>query len=215
MAYCTVDEFKNSIYFIGLEDYFTTSAQISGFLDGVSSIIDNYCGRTFLTGAYQDTFMGNNSVAWFTNNMPLISIESITWQYVGGSSSLFFNGILGTSPSGIMDPSSYWFTPQGCTKTRIRFNTNYIWKINYTAGYQVAQLPGAIKEATMMLAKIMADSADAGNLAVPEGSALNRFKFDKFEEEYVAGSTATNYEPSSLPPTIAGILKKFKYSRGA
>ena len=202
MSYVSVQDFQNSVYFDGLQDYFTDNTQISGFLDDVVSIIDNYCGRSFVTGNYTDEFIGGNTGTYFTRNFPLQSLTSI--DYVELSS---------PTTTGTLILTNLTFTDKGCVKYISYFSPTKKYTMNYIAGYQTPSIPRPIKTATMMLAKHMADAIDTGNVGSPDGAALAQFKFGKFTETYVAGNKQPTGEIDNLPPAIAALLKRYRYTK--
>jgi hypothetical protein len=212
MGYISVTEFKESVYFNGLEDYWTTNDQISGFLDDVCGIIDNYCGRSFATGTYVDQFMGSNTATYFTRDMPLNSISSITYQIINPY--ITDDASDSSTASGTFSSTDYYFTDKGCIKSLRVFLPNRLYTVTYNAGYQTANIPRPIKTATMMLAKHMADAIDVGNQGWPDGGALAQFKFGKFTEVYTAGNQRLTGQLDNLPPAIAILLKRYRYSKG-
>lgn len=216
MAYITVTEFKDSVYFGGLEDFFSNNTMISGFIDDVCSIIDNYIGRNLLSSSYSETWVGKNNQTYFVRAIPLSSITSITYQTYSNPGKpvgvLYSTDSSNPASTGVLSSGQYYSTNTGMIKTNSIFANNCLWTINYTAGYEIANLPRDVKTATLMLCRIMADSIDIGNLADPNGSTLNEFQFGKFRERYAAGSTGSpNNNGSNLPITITKILDKYKY----
>ena len=117
-----------------------------------------------------------------------------------------------SNSSGSLDTGSYYSTIHGMVKSNVRFSSNCIWTITYNAGYQTANIPREIKTANMMLARLLVEAMDAGNLGNPNGGALNEFQFAKFRERYVAGTSIT-VNDSNLPPTIEKMLKRYKINR--
>lgn len=209
--YVTVNEFKNSIYYTDLEDMFTNNDQISGFLMDVSSIIDNYCGRTFSSGSYTDIFTGNNTNTRFADNFPIISFTDLTYTSVRPISAYADIDLSGNVSSGRVSSGNLVFdNNSGMIKSMQIFSPNKLYTFSYIAGYDGNNIPRAIKTATMMLAKHMAESIDSGNIGFAEGAALGQFKFGKFAETYVANTTRNTFETSNIPPTIAKMLDRFK-----
>jgi hypothetical protein len=210
MTYISVQEFKDSVYFNDLEGFFTNNEQISGFLEDVCGIIDDYCGRSFATGTYTDEFTGNNTGTYFTHTMPLISVESITYREIGPVTvSSDYEGF--ETSTGSISSGAYSVYDTGMIKSRIAFIPSKVYTVNYTAGYNT--IPRPIKTATFMLAKILADSTDTGNLGWADGATLANFKFGKFSETYVTNTNRSTFLADNLPPTIAIMLRRFRYGK--
>jgi hypothetical protein len=180
--YVSVSEFKDSIWFQDLSDYFTDDTQISGFLDEICGLIDLHCGRTFTTGVYTDEFVGRDSGTYFTRIFPLNDITSITYQIFDKYPALSSQAVYTASPtsSGTLDSTNYFYKQSGIIKSGVVFRSNSLWTVTYNAGY--TSVPQAVKTATMMLAKMMVESNDVGNLAWSDGAAVATFKFGKYSE---------------------------------
>ena len=215
--YASVEMFKNSTYFAGLEDVWVDDSQICGFLMDTVSIIDNYCGRTFVTGNYVEEFLGNNNGGYFTNQMPVNEVQEVSYQLIlNPAKTLGSYFVLATSTqgsSGVLVPEQYYWTREGQIRSNVAFSSRAFWTIKYNAGYQENEIPREIKVANMMLARIMADSIDVGNLSNPNGAAINSFQFGKYMEKYVAAQVFTGFGQDNLPQTVAGILKRFRVNK--
>jgi hypothetical protein len=213
-SYASVEEFRTSNFFVGLEETFTDTGDLmlQSFLYDVTAIVDNYCGRTFATGVYEEEFEGNNSNQRFLSQMPIIEVQEVSFRRIPFSYLLDLNVNCDSSVSGTIPTGSLIFTKTGLVKSQRSFSSDSMWKIKYLAGHPDSEIPQAIKTATMMLARIMADAIDLGNLGTPDGAAVNEFQFGKFRERYVAGTMVQKDKIDNLPITVAGILKRFKIS---
>jgi len=213
MSYVTVQEFLSSPYgadFQPGEDcsVFASTGDVLDFLEYISSLIDLYAGQTFGTGVVEEEFIGKaGQTRVYLRKFPLHSIESIKYDQASYSST--FN-VEGYSLSQItMEPTNYRFFKDG----RVIFNgslySDAIYQVTYIAGYQ--EIPKPLKMATLMLANTYAQSVDTGSVAIPEGGAITRFVFNKFESNYVDPRQRYDDMNVGIPVTVQAILNRYKF----
>lgn len=200
--YIDVATFKASVYFKDLDAFFDDDTQIHNFLLNITYLIDGYCKTSFWNGTITEDFVGNGKTKKMLRNYPILTVNSLT-----------FNTLFGGASSGVISNDNYAINRSGLLQVGngYYFDPNYRYFINYGCGYE--GVPEDIKIATMMWAKIMADSVDTGNLALPEGATLTSFKYGKFMETYATGVTKTGapqYKYDNVPQSIQGILRKYR-----
>jgi hypothetical protein len=204
MAYVTATEFLNSPFGFDFNpvsgSMFETEQNLDDFLDSISGIIDLFCGRSFSTGTYQEEKDSLNGNSIFVDNIPLVSVSSISYQTIGGT-------------SGAIDSTYYHaFSKEGRVKFIDKLNPNLIYTVNYTAGYST--IPSDIKTATMMLAASYAKSIENGTVGSVDSAGVSKFKFGKFEESYFSpGGKQSSSDMDGIPESVYAILKRYKYMR--
>lgn len=213
--YVTSTEFLASPYGNDFQvgtSIFTSSGQIDTFLQYVSSLIDTYCGRMFGIQQYQDIFQGQDSTYTVLDFFPVTGVISIQFLNIYPTNYISsYTGFFADTSSGTIDPSYYYWYPDGRLKMRTEFLNNRMYTANYYAGYQT--IPQSIKLATLMLANTYATSIDAGAVGFSDGGAITRFKFGKFQEDFSNPIHRDINYNQGIPPTVEAILRKFKYSK--
>lgn len=180
------------------DSIFASSGEINEFLQGISSLIDTFCGRSFDIARYSQVYDSRRGDSLFVDIVPVTGIVQVKYENIGGS-------------SGLIDPTCYYLFP---SVGRIKFaNTLYqdkIYTVTYDAGY--ATIPDQIRLATMMWANIAAQSIDNNSVAIPDGGAVTQFRFNKFWEAYVDPRQRPTVD--NIPPTVYAILSRFRYLKG-
>jgi hypothetical protein len=213
MSYVTVQEFLSSPYgadFQPGEDcsVFASTGDVLDFLEYISSLIDLYAGQTFGTGVIEEEFIGkSNQNRVYLRKFPLHEIISIKYN-LAGYSSLYKSEGYNTGQI-TLDPLTYGFFKDGRVIFRNSLFSDAVYQVEYIAGYQ--EIPKPIKMATLMLANTYAQSVDTGSVAIPEGGAITRFVFNKFESNYVDPRQRYDDMNIGIPVTIQAILNRYKF----
>lgn len=200
--YVTVDEFQASVFYKDLDSFFDDDTQLENFLINISDMVDGYCRRHFWQETKTDEeYLGKDKDVIMLKNYPVLAVSGIVYE------ELF------TDPKveNDLDVTYYEWTRQGVLQHLSYWDKRYRYKVTYVYGYD--EVPADIKVAVMKWAKILADSVDTGNLALPDGATLTSFKFGKFMETYATGVTKTGkpeVPADGVPQTIQTILRKYR-----
>jgi len=141
---CTLSQFKT--YKTIHPDNTDEDALISQLISSVSNYVKDYCGRTFVD--YYSTpkveyFDGMNCKRVFTDEFPVISVESVEVSSDGGSTYEEFTDY-------ITDKSNDSIVSLGSNFITTSIPTNSL-KITYTAGYDPNNIPPDLRQACMDL----------------------------------------------------------------
>lgn len=114
--------------------------QIAATIATATQHVQNYLERDIESTTYVERIVGRNRDRLMLNNYPVQSITSVTSTDVyGNETSYGADYFLVNAGSGIIE----WVD-----KFRYTFFPNYIWTVQYTAGYDV--IPDTIKHATAL-----------------------------------------------------------------
>lgn len=177
------------------DSIFASSGAINDFLEGISVLIDTFCGRSFGIDRYTQVYDVRRGDSLFVDIIPVTGIIQIKYENIAGA-------------SGLVDPSTYFLFPSvGRIKFANRLDNDKIYTVTYDAGYSTT--PQQIKLAAMMWANIAAQSIDNNSVAIPDGGAVTQFRFNKFWEAYVDPRQRPTVD--NIPPTVYAILSRFRY----
>lgn len=207
-SYLTAAEFYTSAY--GSQFYtpsgdcnvFGSEAEIQGFLDNISSLIDLYTGRTFATGNFEETVRVQLKDVHYLSQIKIRSITSITYR----EPSNFYSGY--DLDEKTMEPTDYYFYPDGKIIFRSKLPIGSQVTFRYVAGPD--SVPGPIKTAVLMWANAWSQSISVGAVAIPDGGAVTSVQYDKVRETYVDPRARYDDISISIPVTVKGILDKYR-----
>jgi len=204
--YATYSDFVNSSfgrdYVVGGDcAVYETSGQVTEMLEYISSMIDLYVGRSFVTGVITQDFKASPKMSVYLDQMPVHQINSITYTPVS-----FGLGYAVNHPDVVLDPNYYRVRPDGRLMFNARLWPEAIYSVEYIAG--PLEGPASIKHATLLWANIMSQSLSTNSMAIPDGGAVTSLQFDKVREVYV--DPRTRYDGVDIPMTVKAILDRFK-----
>lgn len=137
LRYITVEEFLDGqsgvLVEIGDGKCFRSVDHLIFFLSAIEEMVDNYLGRRLNLGNYTDRFWGSGSWVRQTKVYPIRSVEEISYITVG-------------STSQVISPDDYLVCEE-MIKLPATFNRDLYYTINYTAGWEINEIPFVIKQA--------------------------------------------------------------------
>ena len=142
--YITAEEFKNKPLGVALRQY--SSEQLDSFIEIATEQVESYCERIFESTTYTETFIGDGSVTYLTNQYPILSITSLTQTTI--ATIPVNTTVTGSSLTRTTDGDKYGKIILGPASEITSYSPGAKYSIVYTAGY--ATLPPAIKHATAL-----------------------------------------------------------------
>lgn len=201
-SYVSVADFQASVFYKDLDSFFDNDTQIENFLYNISEMVNGYCRRHFWQETKTDEeHFGRDKDVIMLRNYPVLAVSGITYEEMFVDPKTTYD----------LAVEKYEWSREGSIRHATYFSRSYRYKVTYVYGYD--EVPEEIKVAVMKWAKILADSIDTGNVALPEGATLTSFKFGKFMETYATGVTKTGkplYPSDGCPVTIQSMLRKYR-----
>ena len=74
--YITANEFKDKPLGIALRQY--SSDQLDSFIEIATAQVEQYCERVFQLTTYTESFVGDGSSTYLTQEYPLVSVTSLS-----------------------------------------------------------------------------------------------------------------------------------------
>lgn len=143
MAFITVDEFRSMALPVTDKQWdMLTPDKIQATLASATQHVKDYLERDIEETEYIERIHGNSRPKLMVNNYPLVSIQGVSAIDAHGYSRTHeASEFLVDSRSGIIE----WLD-----RYRNNWFQNYLWTVEYTAGYSA--IPGPIKHATSLVA---------------------------------------------------------------
>ncbi len=141
-ALITVEEFKSYPLPITEKQYEKiTDEQIEIIIGYASEHIEDYCDRHFASAYYAERIVGSGRPVIILENYPVTALLSITSADFSETNLVYANNkfIIHGGEVGALE----WRE-----KSRYSFYNNYVWIVNYQAGY--ATIPGPVKHAVAL-----------------------------------------------------------------
>lgn len=161
--YITADEFKNKPLGVALRQY--SSDQLDSLIEIATEQVESYCERIFEQTTYTETFLGDNTATYLTNQYPIISITSLTQTTIAATPVV--TTVTGSSLTRTTDHDKYGKIILGPNSEITNFSSASKYTIVYTAGY--ASMPPAIKHATaLFMSELLKPDYGGAQDTVPE-----------------------------------------------
>lgn len=142
--YITAEEFKNKPLGVALRQY--SSDQLDSLIEIATEQVESYCERIFESTTYTETFIGDGSTTYLTNQYPIISVTSLSEATIAETPVV--TSVTASSLTRTTDGDKFGRLVLGPNSETTSFSAGAKYTIVYTAGY--ATLPAAIKHATAL-----------------------------------------------------------------
>lgn len=128
-----------------------SDARLNGYINRATDMIENYCQRKFLSAAYTDEeYQGNGTYYLTLRNFPVTALTAVSFRTSSNYNAPNWDAI----SSNDFDIVSEGKTNAGRIASNFGFpiggGTNN-FKVTYTAGYAIDDIPGDLKEALVEL----------------------------------------------------------------
>jgi hypothetical protein len=161
--YITAEEFKNKPLGVALRQY--SSEQLDSLIEIATEQVETYCERIFEQTTYTETFIGDGSTAYLTNQYPIITITSLSETTI--ATSPVTTAVTAASLTRTTDADKYGKIIIGPSSQITSFSPGAKYTIVYTAGY--ATLPPAIKHAAaLFMSELLKPDYGGAQDTVPE-----------------------------------------------
>lgn len=161
--YITADEFKNKPLGVALRQY--SSDQLDSLIEIATEQVESYCERIFEQTTYTETFIGDGTTTYLTNQYPILSITSLTETTV--TATPITTSVTPSSLTRTTDGDKYGKIVVGPLSQITSFSPGAKYTIVYVAGY--ATLPPAIKHATaLFMSELLKPDYGGAQDTVPE-----------------------------------------------
>jgi hypothetical protein len=161
--YITADEFKNKPLGVALRQY--SSDQLDSLIEIATEQVESYCERIFEQTTYTETFIGDGTATYLTNQYPIISITSLSQTTIATTPAT--TTVTASSLTRTTDADKYGKIILGPSSQITSFAGDSKYTITYTAGY--ATMPPAIKHATaLFMSELLKPDYGGAQDTVPE-----------------------------------------------
>jgi hypothetical protein len=161
--YITAEEFKNKPLGVALRQY--SSDQLDSLIEIATEQVESYCERVFEQTTYTETFIGDGTATYLTNQYPITSITSLSQTTI--ATTPVTTTVTGSSLTRTTDGDKYGKIILGPNSEIASFSAGSKYTIVYAAGY--ATLPPAIKHATaLFMSELLKPDYGGAQDTVPE-----------------------------------------------
>jgi hypothetical protein len=161
--YITAEEFKNKPLGVALRQY--SSDQLDSLIEIATEQVESYCERVFEQTTYTETFIGDGTSTYLTNQYPITSITSLSQTTI--ATTPVTTTVTGSSLTRTTDGDKYGKIILGPNSEITSFSAGSKYTIVYAAGY--ATLPPAIKHATaLFMSELLKPDYGGAQDTVPE-----------------------------------------------
>lgn len=213
--YATATDIKNGATGLQFADYFT-DPQLETWAETASSLIDNYCNRSFgtssgvITETREGTRMKDGRLVFYTDRKPISSISSISLRYVGTT----VNVDLDVSLLNILYDQGYAYYDYYIGVEEV-LRTEYLWEYIYTIQYSTNEgVPLPIKQACVMLVANLLKAEIASqesNINQTLDTPVKSFRSGDYSVDFDTTSNKSSVEDYGyfMSPTIRMLLDHY------
>lgn len=218
--FVTLEDFYNTPYECSIASCCNITGEardifIDQLLEESQIMVESYLGKEICKQTRKDVFIGDDSYSYFLRHLPLDPTGEITIEKRHRYGN--YGGV--ATPSEI--ESNYFYVEDesiGSIRNVMGFSKSYSYTVEYTAGYELTDIPRDIKRAVMLLAINLSQRLDNMNLSNVDFS-VSSIKVDKASSTSFGQSGMVKQviaksikELNDLPLPVMKILDRYKYN---
>ena len=218
--FVTLEDFYNSPYECSIASCCNITGEardvfIDQLLEESQIMVESYLGKEICKQTRKDVFVGDDSYSYFLRHLPIDPTGEVTIEKRHR-----FGNYSGASTPTVVENNFFYLEDEsiGSIRNVMGFSKSYSYAVEYTAGYELIDIPKDIKRAVMLLAINLSQRLDNMNLSNVDFSVAS-IKVDKASSTAFGSSGVVKQviaksikELNDLPLPVIKILDRYKYN---
>lgn len=218
--FVTLEDFYNSPYECSIASCCNITGEardifIDQLLEESQIMIESYLGKEICKQTRKDVFIGDDSYSYFLRHLPIDPTGEVTIEKRHR-----YGNYSGASTPTVVESNFFYLEDEsiGSIRNTMGFSKSYSYAVEYTAGYELTDIPKDIKRAVMLLAINLSQRLDNMNLSNIDFSVAS-IKVDKASSTAFGSSGVVKQviaksfkELNDLPLPVIKILDRYKYN---